>query len=211
MPLIGNGCERVTILGRLGMSTRHVVYSVQRGNGTRAVLKIATKNSDELRKEAEVLLYLEGRGVTRVPRVLFHGRVRGAACLLLSGVGTPISDAVSTRSGQQQAGRWLREIGKVLNSVHQANVVHSDVKPDHIIITDGEAHLIDFGLSVLIGEVYRGGTEKYFSKAKQQFASRACPADDLHALHKTEADVLGCAETKQAEALLGHIGRNHAH
>ena len=42
--------------------------------------------------------------------------------------------------------KYIADLLKTLNTYHQGGLWHKDVKPDNIIVGDGRAHLVDFGL-----------------------------------------------------------------
>ena len=54
---------------------------------------------------------------------------------------------------ERQLARWIAELASGLQDVHQAGVVHRDVKPSNIMIREnGEAVLVDFGIAFVEGQ-----------------------------------------------------------
>lgn len=61
-------------------------------------------------------------------------------------------DETSLKKGERIC--VLRDVVSALNFCHDAGIVHADVKPKNILMTeDGRAKLTDFGSSVLIGDL----------------------------------------------------------
>lgn len=92
---------------------------------------------------------------------------------------------------EKQAVTYIEKVGEALTVVHQANLLHRDIKPGNIMVTDdGRVVLIDFGaarafvventqnLSVILTPGYA---------PKEQYASRARtgPYTDIYALGAT--------------------------
>jgi len=63
--------------------------------------------------------------------------------------GTNLADRDQSRLPEEEALRYIQQIGEALMVVHGKGLVHRDVKPDNIIVRSGkpEAVLIDFGLA----------------------------------------------------------------
>ena len=53
---------------------------------------------------------------------------------------------------------FLQNIAKqaidILNQIHQQGIVHNDIKPHHLIISNNSLFLIDFGAAGKIGDEY---------------------------------------------------------
>src|SRR5262249_31066541 len=46
----------------------------------------------------------------------------------------------------REAVEYAADLARTLCHYHQGGLWHKDVKPDNIIVSDGQAHLVDFGL-----------------------------------------------------------------
>jgi len=66
--------------------------------------------------------------------------------------GKPLFDKITEQDnqtfGEQTAARYMKELFQSINHCHAQNIIHRDIKPDNIMITDeNTVRLIDFGLS----------------------------------------------------------------
>ncbi|MDJ0581264.1 serine/threonine-protein kinase [Crocosphaera sp.] len=71
-------------------------------------------------------------------------------CLVMDFIrGQTLMEIIKTqgRLSEAQCLIYIRQIGKALETIHQAKMVHRDVHPGNIMIQDGEAILIDFGIA----------------------------------------------------------------
>ncbi len=92
---------------------------------------------------------------------------------------------------QIQAVSWLRQLGDILNFIHQRNYFHRDIKPSNIMQRhSGQLVLIDFGTAREINEAAAQGqrmtilgTPGY--AAPEQWQGRATPQSDFYALGMT--------------------------
>ncbi|MCZ2804873.1 serine/threonine-protein kinase [Modestobacter sp. VKM Ac-2983] len=102
--------------------------------------------------------------------------------------GTPLDEFLASREGGLNA-EELRRIAigllRALRDAHAAAVVHRDVKPANIIITDRDVFLVDFGISRYLGSEGPSGT---VTTALAGFGSKlfASP-EQLQGLPLTEA------------------------
>jgi ABC-type amino acid transport substrate-binding protein len=105
--------------------------------------------------------------------------------------GKTLGDILAEREGPidtELAVKVVEQVGMALDSAHQANLIHRDVKPSNILITEREfVYLIDFGLARTAGE--KGmttagntlGTLAYM--APERFDARQSdPRSDVYAL-----------------------------
>lgn len=77
---------------------------------------------------------------------------------------------------------WLRELCRALDVLHRNDLVHGDVSPGNLILTDNEIVLTDYDLVTRIGQVASSpGTHLYCSPSRAE-GRPAGPSDDFYAL-----------------------------
>lgn len=101
-------------------------------------------------------------------------------------------------------GRWVEQIGKALDFVHQSNFLHRDVKPGNILFDrNGNAYLSDFGVVKFVNEAEQQtdasdltttgsaiGTAPYLAP-EVLLGKGATPAADQYALAVTVFELVG--------------------
>lgn len=123
--------------------------------------------------------------------VLDSGERDGSGWIIMELVqGEALSDVLERRGTLEAAEILpiLAQVARALQVVHDAGVVHRDVKPSNILITrEGLAKLTDFGISTgahqrpLTATGMVMGTAQYLSP-EQAVGNMATPAGDLYAL-----------------------------
>jgi serine/threonine protein kinase len=106
---------------------------------------------EQFRQEAQVLAELRH---PNLPRVTDHFEEDGNAYLVMDLVrGRRLDDVVAQEGklSEEQVLAWARQLMGALAHCHAHRVIHRDVKPQNVIITeDNRAILVDFGLAKLV-------------------------------------------------------------
>ncbi len=153
-------------LGRGGMGA---VYLAERADGVyqqKVALKVLQENiftpslAERFRQERQILARLEHPGIAR----LLDGGVLedGRPYLVLEYVdGKPIDQYCEEHGLDVEARlRLFVRVAEVVQSAHQQLVLHLDLKPANILVTDaGEPRLLDFGIARMLSEG-EGGTRQ---------------------------------------------------
>lgn len=111
----------------------------------------------------------------------------GRPCLIMEFVPSRSLNAVLKSQGTLQPALVARigaELASALAAAHQVGIVHRDVKPSNVLITDtGSAKLTDFGISHAVGDVTLTstgmvtGTPAYLAPEVARGADSGFPAD----------------------------------
>lgn len=137
------------------------------------------------RREAELLQKVHHK---HIPQFVERIDADGSSYIVMEFIhGKNLADYVENGLGgarqESYALRWMGEITSAVDACHAMNMLHGDIKPSNIIITDtgNEAYLVDFGVSLPIetSEVTLGprrdplrhATSQYFS-APEKYGDR---------------------------------------
>ena len=129
------------------------IYEARRA-GKRAAFKVAHQDKispdsmERFRREAQILMELEHPYVVRC---FSAGETEGFIYLALEHMGGGSLDDLLKRNGPlsvPQAVCVMRRVLQGLGAVHRAGVVHRDLKPDNVLLTErGRPKLADFGMA----------------------------------------------------------------
>ena len=95
-----------------------------------------------------------------------------------------------TQFGVDEAVRIAREVADALDYAHRHGVIHRDIKPENILLHDGRAMVMDFGIALAVSAAAGGrmtetglslGTPHYMSP-EQATAEREITARTDHLL-----------------------------
>lgn len=153
--------ELVGVLGKGGMGTVFEAidrFRVERAEaGTRLAIKVLhsvvldrPELFDELRSEFQHLQSLSHPNIVRVHEFDRDGDTAFFTMELLHGV--PLSAVLGARKNgalpREHALALMRDIGAAVAHAHSRNVVHGDLNPQNIFVTEsGEVRVLDFGAS----------------------------------------------------------------
>ena len=199
-------------LGGGGMS--RVFVATETALGRRVVIKLLSPelgvgiSADRFRREIQLAARLQHPHI--VP-LLAAGEVRleGSNTALLYFT-MPFVEGESLRSRLSkgplpsvEAMRVLREVADALNYAHRQNIVHRDIKPDNILLSNGHAVVTDFGVAkalstatsmdvnttaTSVGTVI--GTPAYMAPEQGAGDPDVGPAADVYALGVTGFEML---------------------
>jgi hypothetical protein len=131
-------------------------------NDTEVALKQCTNPHHDQRFEAEARL-LSALSHPRVVRIIDHFAVSSGQYLVMDLVrGIDLGVLIKQRGTPglpvDQAIEYTRQTCEALQYVHDQQIVHRDVKPQNLILSENGVILVDFGIARLLDEVEQQGT-----------------------------------------------------
>lgn len=180
---VGSDYEIVTRLGQGGMA---VVYAARHlVSGRTRALKIARSEDaaeEALRGEYSALVALDHPNIVRV--IDLTKMVEGRLTLVMERVGgvnlrqwlaqNPASAPTTQR-------RLAEDLIAGLDYLEQKSVTHKDLKPDNLLVADGQLTIIDFSLAAMPEDAAYGGTALYrdpasarWTHSTDRFAAALC-------------------------------------
>jgi serine/threonine protein kinase len=200
-----------TIEGVLGSGGFGITYRATNPRGEREVVKTLqdhilqspswAQHRDSLRQrfydEANLLLKLhDAPQGNPLLRHIVKGnnlfREDGFPCFAMEYIdGESLADRLELGGiPEADAVRWIEQVGRSLEWVHQQGIVHRDIKPANIVLrSDGSAVLIDFGiarestLGLELQNLTVMASEGY--AAPEQYEGKAKPFTDVYGLAAT--------------------------
>ncbi|OJF09507.1 hypothetical protein BG844_37250 [Couchioplanes caeruleus subsp. caeruleus] len=195
----GRDLADVEVIKELSRGAQTVVHRVRRA-GIEYALKqlqpgvvVDDATLVAFRREAAILASIDHPGLTRIHEV---GQTYGRPYLLMDLVeGTELT--ALTREGPLPDRRVVElgiDVAGALAAAHRVGLVHRDVKPQNImVLPDGEAKVIDFGLAAWVASDHDGvtaGTLAYSSPEQTGMLKR--PVDGRSDLYSLGVVVFQC-------------------
>ena len=143
------------VLGEIGRGAMGVVYKARdTRSGQVVALKLLLRQEElpweevtRFRREAEAIARLQHPNIVRCQGLEEH---QGLVCMVLEFLrGAPL-DQLCVQGQLDLRGLigLAAQIGRALEAVHAAGLVHRDIKPGNVVVdTRGQARLVDFGIA----------------------------------------------------------------
>jgi serine/threonine protein kinase len=167
-PLLPNDPKRLggwTLTGRLGEGGMGVVYMGNKSGKTVALKVISSGELNNPRVKSRFVQEVQSLSLLRTPYVAplldfdLEAKNPWYAVEYISDMS--LSDVIKTTGSFTGKNWWnlAHNLLMALAAIHNAEVIHRDIKPGNIMISKGTPRLIDFGLAKPIAE----GIQKYHS------------------------------------------------
>jgi serine/threonine protein kinase len=168
--LVGKQLGRYKLLRVLGAGTYGVVYLGEHVHvGGRAAIKVlsgtpAPEDLKRFTKEARTIATLEDRHVVRF---FDYDDADGVAYLVMEYApsGTLLDrHPRGVRLPPERVVRYITQVAEALQEIHDARLVHRDLKPGNLLLTRrGEVLLSDFGVALALQQTVVLGREHNFA------------------------------------------------
>lgn len=186
------GVEHLTDYELLSDSGHNLIYRAQMG-GKWVVLKAAkptegerTRNQLLLEREFEIMHRLDSIYVVQTISMVDDPQL-GRAILMEYIHGRPLDRFIAEKPSVAERRRVAEELMEALIFLHDRQIVHGDLKPSNILITDSGNHvrLIDFGFADNEAYIAKNiGTSPSISTEEQLPTDVLLPERDIYALGK---------------------------
>lgn len=127
------------------------IYSgINHKTGVKVAIKMEPIESSVriLKHETSILKYLYEHGSRDIPIVYWFGIHNNNTCLVMSLYDCSLYDYIQTKPlSMNKINTIMVTLIRILKSIHSKLVIHRDIKPQNVMLKDGELYLIDFGFA----------------------------------------------------------------
>jgi len=148
--------DRYQIIEKIGSGKFGAVYKGQhiKTNDMVAIkMEPQTSETQLLKYETRILRYLSEQGCRHLPPIYWYGKLATNFCLVMPYYERSLYHFVLSAGMIEQviANLFMKNMVDALQSIHEHGVIHRDIKPQNIMMSDtsGNLALIDFGLAIL--------------------------------------------------------------
>jgi serine/threonine protein kinase len=128
--------------------------SVYKGINHKTQIQVAIKMEDAnadvkiLKNETTIMKYLYDKGSRDIPIVYWFGVHNNISCLVMSLYDCSLYDYIQTKPlSENKINTIMVSLINSLQFIHTHLIVHRDIKPQNIMLRNGELFLIDFGFA----------------------------------------------------------------
>ncbi len=199
---LGSGGFGITYLAQNNLGKEYVLKEmylkgefVRKENGTISLQGLSKANYEKYKqrfiREAQTLQRLSGHEhIVNVENYFEENNTVYIVMEYLRGQSLEEMVAQKGRMSESEALGYIKQVASALSYIHAQNFYHRDVKPANIMITDGQAKLIDFGISKKVDEdievsKYAAFSPSYASIEQQDSNSEINAAMDVYSLTAT--------------------------
>ncbi|XP_071542946.1 mitogen-activated protein kinase kinase kinase 12-like [Panulirus ornatus] len=181
--LIEEGIDKIKFIKKLHEGGNGIIDKVL-FNGDESASKTLHPGCDlfNLLNEAAILCHLKGAGGAP----FLYGLSQVPARIIMSFAGSPYEKYLQTRSEKEIVDSLISIVDQ-LQEIHEAGVIHNDIRIDNITVTydDGVSfHFVDFSLSTMEGQVLKlvGEGENPWMSPESMNREPLSPASDVFSL-----------------------------
>ncbi|MBQ5415514.1 MAG: serine/threonine protein kinase, partial [Firmicutes bacterium] len=153
---IGEGGMAVVFRSRDRLLDRNVAIKILRPEYTKDLMFI-----DSFRKESQLAASIVDPNIVNVYDVGKEGNIYYIVMELVEG--EPLSDIIKREAplDPRRAVSITRQIAMALSTAHKHQLIHRDVKPHNILISEGDtAKISDFGIAIKVDPSEAMSTER---------------------------------------------------
>jgi len=143
--------NKYTISEKIGGGCFGSIYSgLNAKTNISVAIKVEPMSSDVklLKNETTILKYLYDQGSRNIPIVYWYGVHNEHSCLVMSLYDCSLYDYIQKKTiTVGKLNNIMVSLLNIMTFVHNNLIIHRDIKPQNIMLKNGELFLIDFGFS----------------------------------------------------------------
>src|SRR5271157_3958530 len=123
-------------------------------NRNRVTTNTRQKAAEQFFREAKLLANLDHPNLPKVTDFFSEGEDYYLVMNLIKGqdLATVLEEVGGKPLPEERVMGWMKQVMEALRYCHEQGVIHRDVKPANVIVTEeGKAYLVDFGIAKSIG------------------------------------------------------------
>ncbi len=150
--IVGGHYKIIGELGAGGMGT--VFHALDTHLNREVALKFAHKDLLELEEyrqrfwiEGRILASLHHRNIVSVYSLEIEEKTKAPFLIMEYAPGKPLSSFIREKEQKSKLLPYFLQVVHGIEECHKKGIIHRDIKPDNILIDDGDLKIVDFGLA----------------------------------------------------------------